>query len=84
MSARAASRPWVLRRGLPWKLVDDVHFDHATRTAAQRTADRSMRGVVVSVEHARNGELWVRDRGQWSCERKANDPDWLRASGKAP
>ena len=77
-------RPWALMRGLPWKSQGGATFPSTTRSAAQRAADRHMRGIVVSVEHQTNGELWMRDRGQWSCERQPNDPAWLRANGKQP
>lgn len=52
---------------------------------AQRLADMSFRAQpLVSIEHETTGELWLRDRGQWSRERAANDPAWLRAQGRPP
>lgn len=85
MNALLPKWHWVLRMGTPAKPLGTTSVHYPSRERGQRVADRHFRGQPqLHLEHDTTGELWLRDRGHWSCERTANDPTWLRAQGKAP
>jgi hypothetical protein len=76
---------WLMRMCLPQHAEGRSSVRYPSVERARRVADRHFRFErVISVEHESTGELWVRIQRNWSCERAANDPTWLRANGRQP
>lgn len=60
LSEYAKSNPWAIIDG---GIVDPVRY--SSQGAAQRYADRYMRGRNLEVRHARTGRSVFRQRGSW-------------------